>query len=166
MQVVKRAGEIARHYQLNESASFILITAAWFHDIGHLFGEITHHEEIGVELMKIYLTRKEVPVPIQEEIARCIMATRAPGHPVTMLEKMLCDADNYYIGTSEFEELDNLYRRELELRLNKPITNHIDHSLQLLHTHVFYTSYCKYLLSKGKKLNIDMLLRRRNLHSI
>jgi HD superfamily phosphodiesterase len=35
--VVAHAGEIAKAYQINEKDRFILIAAAWFYDIGHLY---------------------------------------------------------------------------------------------------------------------------------
>src|SRR5882672_10798337 len=58
--VVGYTKEIASHYSLNGSDIFILTTAAWFHDIGHLYGEMQGHEERGARIMEQWL---EKPAP-------------------------------------------------------------------------------------------------------
>jgi HD superfamily phosphodiesterase len=45
--VVSNAGQIARHYQLEEKDFFIVMTAAWFHDAGYLAGGSADHEMRG-----------------------------------------------------------------------------------------------------------------------
>src|SRR5215813_12712645 len=54
--VVAHAQEIAAFYALGREEVFILDSAAWFHDIGHLYGEIDGHEERGVVVMQQYLS--------------------------------------------------------------------------------------------------------------
>ena len=160
-RVVQHAAEIGKFYALNEQQTFVLQTAAWFHDAGQLFGDMEMHEQTGVDLMKMYLGRKETSFSIQEEIAACIMATKMPVQPVTLLEKILCDADTYHLGTPDFEQLDNLVWQELALRTHKPVIDPIGKSLQFLQTHTYYTDYCRQLLSAGKEKNIVLLQRKK-----
>src|ERR1700760_2750965 len=54
-QVVRRVREMARHYSLSGTEGFILVAAAWFHDVGHLYGPMTGHEERGVVIMRSHL---------------------------------------------------------------------------------------------------------------
>jgi predicted metal-dependent HD superfamily phosphohydrolase len=159
-QVVQRAREMATHYTLSETENFILMAAAWFHDTGQLLGEITDHEQISVDLMKIYFTNRPIGLEIQNDIAQCIMATKYPVHPVTLLEKIICDADTYHLGTPDFLYLDNLVWQELELRTHSPIDNKINRSLYFLQTHQFYTDYCQRLLTAGKEQNIAFLMKK------
>ena len=53
--VVEHVKEISAQHQLTEKEQFVLYTAAWFHDTGHLFTDPTRHELRSVELMKDFL---------------------------------------------------------------------------------------------------------------
>ena len=52
--VVERSREIAAQYNLPEKDQFVLYTAAWFHDTGHLFVDPSSHEVKSVELMRFF----------------------------------------------------------------------------------------------------------------
>src|ERR1700674_4161697 len=56
-KVVERVKEIAANYDLSERDQFILYTAAWFHDTGHLFADPSVHELKSVDLMKDFVSR-------------------------------------------------------------------------------------------------------------
>jgi hypothetical protein len=155
-QVVLHTEEIAVHYSLGENTLFALLTAAWFHDTGQLFGDMVGHEELGVQIMQGYLHNK-VDANTLNEAARCIMATKMPPKPLTLTEMILCDADTYHLGTPEFRKMDDLVWQELELRLKKKYNNKIALSLRFLQTHTFYTEYCRQLLDEGKRKNIEQL---------
>lgn len=156
-KVVQHAEEIADHYKLDDRSRFVLLAAAWFHDTGQLMGDMAVHEETGVQLMKDFLSPKHIDQKIMNDISLCIMATKMPVAPSTLLEKIICDADTYHLGTKDFQQLDELVWRELELRLNKRVDNQSWRSLDFLETHQFYTTYCRQLLSEGKDRNIAWL---------
>jgi HD superfamily phosphodiesterase len=155
--VVDRAEEIAIHYAINDSEKFCLITAAWFHDTGHLFNELAEHEQTGVDLMTSFLKSFFIEEDIIGKISDCIMATRIPSDPKTMIEKILCDADTYHFGTKEFRITDPIVYEEMEARLHIQIENKIYKSIHLLESHRFFTDYCQDLLNKGKEENIAFL---------
>ncbi|HXB08959.1 MAG TPA: HD domain-containing protein [Puia sp.] len=150
--VVTHCRELAAYYSLGDRESFILVAAAWFHDIGHLYGSIEGHEERGVGIMQQYLSN--VPGELTTAIAACIMATRLPAHPSTLSEQIICDADTYHLGTPVFRQTDPLVHQEIELRKGMPIPDWGRRTLILLRRHVFFTGYCKTLLAKGKEENI------------
>ena len=156
-RVVKHADVIAAHYSLDEHSHFILMTAAWFHDTGQLSGDMAVHEETGVQFMKDFFYDKEVDEQTITTISECILATKMPVAPANLLEEIICDADTWHLGTSDFYRLDALVWIELELRLNIPIENQPEKSLQFLELHRFYTTCCIQLLSEGKKRNIELL---------
>src|SRR5687768_7605736 len=83
--VVSRANEIAGHYQLSDREMFLLFVAAWFHDIGYLFAAPAVHEEKSVEVMRDFMKQNGLPDTDIDEIAGCIMATKAPRNPSTLL---------------------------------------------------------------------------------
>lgn len=157
--VVDRANEIAIHYALDDSEKFCLIAAAWFHDSGHLFNELTEHEQTGADLMKSFLKSLFIEEDIIVKIYDCIMATRIPSNPKTIIEKILCDADTYHFGTKEFRLSDPKVYEEMEARLHIQIKNKISRSIHLLESHRFFTDYCQDLLNNGKEENLDFLKR-------
>ncbi|SIO46444.1 HD domain-containing protein [Chitinophaga niabensis] len=156
-KVVGHTMEIVRHYQLNERERFVLNTAAWFHDTGHMFASIEVHEEAGVHIMRSFLEKEHAPGELIEMIAQCIMATKYPPTPGNQLEEIICDADTYHFGTPEFRITDELIKKEMQLRTGKEFKNWYQDSMKLLESHRFFTSYCRYKLEAGKQQNIQYL---------
>src|SRR5687768_650222 len=97
--VVERTKEIAAQYVLTEDEQFILYIAAWFHDTGHLLVEPVKHEMKSVELTKAFVTKYITDEEVIRQISDCILATRMPRNPQNELQKILCDADTYHLGT-------------------------------------------------------------------
>jgi predicted metal-dependent HD superfamily phosphohydrolase len=155
--VVEHAGEIAIHYAINDAEKFCLITAAWFHDTGHLFNELADHEQASSDLMISFLKSFYMEEQLMEKISDCIMVTRLPSHPKTLIEKIICDADTYHFGTKEFRLTDPIVYEEMEARMHIQIENKIYKSIHLLESHRFFTDYCQDMLNKGKQENIDFL---------
>jgi predicted metal-dependent HD superfamily phosphohydrolase len=150
--VVARCREISLYYSLDQQASFVLVAAGWFHDIGHLSGVIEGHEERGVQKMKECL--HDVPPALTDAIAECIMATKLPSHPSSLLEKIICDADTFHLGTLDFRRTDPLVHQEIELRKKVVIPDWAAKTLIMLRRHTFFTDYCQRLLADGKLANI------------
>jgi HD superfamily phosphodiesterase len=155
--VVLHAREIGTYYKLSERSLFVLQAAAWFHDTGQLSGEVTVHEETGVQFMKDFLSARATDKILQDEIAGVIMATKMPVSPASLLEEIICDADTWHLGTKDFRQLDAMVWHELELRFNKPVENQVKRSLDFLLAHRFYTPYCKEVLTPEKNKNIQLL---------
>lgn len=162
-KVVERAREIAQQYQLSEQEQFILYSAAWFHDTGHLFVDPSSHEIKSVELMRDFLSRHVDDEEMLRQISDCIMATRMPRNPQTLLEQIICDADTYHLGTKEFKTTNKQIKKEYELRkAPAPHGGWKKGSLDFIESHTFYTDYSKNLLDEGKKQNIKNLKKKVN----
>jgi hypothetical protein len=95
-------------------------------------------------------------------VKNCIIATRIPQRPANLLEEIVCDADLYHFGTDDFPFQDKLMRKEAEA-LNHL---HIDKdewrkgTIMLLENHHYHTKYCKELLNKKKKQNLEKLMKK------
>ncbi|ACU59905.1 HD domain-containing protein [Chitinophaga pinensis] len=153
-KVVAHATEIATYYQLDEQTLFIIKAAAWFHDTGHLVAEMAVHEAASVNLMRTFMETQQISDTLIDEISRCIMVTRFPSHPQTLPESIICDADTYHFGTSEFKITDDLVREEFQLRLCRQFPDWYEGALGLLKSHHFFTTYCQKKLDSGKFNNI------------
>ena len=151
--VVSHSEEMANHYRLNATDRFTVTIAAWFHDIGHLYGPMPGHEERGALIMEKYLAADapELTPPIRN----CILATKMPSHPANLLQQIICDADTYHLGTDYFRETDQLVRKEMAQRFGvTPAVHWKQKTLAFLRQHVFFTDYCQGLLNKKKQENI------------
>lgn len=160
--VVEKANEIANNYRLSEKEMAIVNTAAWFHDIGYLFAKPENHEEKSVELMKSFFQHNEYEVGFVEGVADCIMATKNPTHPVSLLQQILCDADTYNFGTKDFKHTNKLVFEELTYVKNGSVSKAAfnNQTYKMLEHHQYYTAYCQDKLNEGKKANMKKLEKK------
>ncbi len=155
--VVYRASEIGRNYELDDKDFFIVVTAAWFHDAGYLNGSVQDHELRGVAIAENFLQTKGLDLAIIHQIKDCIMATSMPQKPNNLLEQIVCDADLYHFGTTDFKEINKLMKKEVEFRIGKKISKEDwrKGAIDLLETHHYHTKYAINLLEKTKQDNLD-----------
>ena len=157
--VVANAEQIARHYQLGEKDFFVVMTAAWFHDTGYLNGDPAEHEQRGADIASRFLKDAGVEEETIQAIRQCVMATRTPQSPVTLAEKIVCDADLFHFGTADFAERNKLMRKESEWRIGKKIGKNkwTKGTIRFLESHKFQTDYCRNLLKDRKQQNLREL---------
>jgi|SRR5690242_1515692 predicted metal-dependent HD superfamily phosphohydrolase len=161
--VVKRTKEIAGHYNVSENDMLALFAASWFHDTGYLFTEPQKHEEMSVEIMKKFMKDLVDDEQLISTIEGCIMATKSPRNPETLLQQIICDADTYHLGTKEFKSMNKKAYKELKER--DPNVDKLEFekgTLEMMQRHQFYTSYCKDLLEKRKRKNMKWLGKKIN----
>lgn len=158
-QVVRHASEISQFYELGPNDQTVIRVAAWFHDVGHLFGEIDGHEERAIRVMQHFLSGLAVPDDFINEVAGCIRATRIPCYPENFNEQVICDADSYHLGTTYFEETDIRVKAEILLR-GGSVDHWDENTLAFLRRQRYFTSYCRMLLDAGKENNIVVLQTR------
>jgi uncharacterized protein len=145
---------------IDDQDAQLLRTAALLHDIGYIWSH-KEHELAGMEF-----ARTELPNYGYEEdaiviICAIIKATKVPQIAVTILEKIICDADLMYLGTDDFKlRGDDLY---LEFLANKTVSNTDDwNKLQIgfLKSHRFHTDYAQLHFGPKKQENLDELVRQ------
>ncbi|MEP7107339.1 MAG: Pycsar system effector family protein [Ferruginibacter sp.] len=161
--VVAVAKQIADHYQLNQQDFFIVVAAAWFHDIAYCTDDVASmHEQKGAGLAQVFLEEKGVDEATVTAVKNCVLATQMPQHPVTLQEKIICDADLFNLGTDDFSKRNKLMRKEYEAIRNIHVSKGEwrKDTIQLFQSHHFQTDYCKALLNKKKRENLEKLLQK------
>jgi predicted metal-dependent HD superfamily phosphohydrolase len=156
--VVNAAIEIANHYRLSDLDYFVVVTAAWFHDIGY-FIDPARHEEKGAEEAAAYLKRQGIDETTIQTVGNCIRATRLPQSPETLLEKIVADADLFHLGTPRFAELNKTMRKEFIALHNIDISKEEWRvkTIRLLETHQYHTDYARLLLSDTQAKHLEKL---------
>jgi predicted metal-dependent HD superfamily phosphohydrolase len=160
-KVVEAATEIANHFQLDDADFFVVVSAAWFHDLGYFLARESH-EQAGAEMLRRFLEEKGVAQPIADQAAACVLATRLPQQPANLLERILCDADLYHLGTDDFRKNNKALRRERSLWQGTKVSGAEwrRDAIELLESHHYWTDYCRLMLDEGKRRNLKRLRDR------
>lgn len=159
--VVKAAMQMGDHYQLSERDYAILLTAAWFHDIGY-FTDALHHEQMGVELSATYLKENgaiEEDATFLQEVTDCILATKMPQSPKNLLAEILCDADLFHLGTDDFSDKNSALRKEKEAFKGEKISKSAwrEANIKFISTQKYFTDYARLLLDDTKEKHLNKL---------
>lgn len=161
--VVKRATEIAAHYELSEEDTFIILLSAWFHDVGYLFGDSAGHEERSVDKMKEYAAAKNLSEEVVERASTCILATSMQARPQNLLEEILKDADSYNLGTKRFKKSNRNVCEEGRAAGNEiEDADFYKKTIAMMEGHKFYTSYAQEALTDSKSKNMKKLQSKLN----
>jgi class 3 adenylate cyclase/predicted metal-dependent HD superfamily phosphohydrolase len=137
----------------------LLRTAVLFHDAGYIV-QYKDNEEYGVVLMKNHLpnfgyTQQQIKI-----IEGIILATKRNVKPLTVLEKIMCDADHDYLGRADYFFLADQLRREIKNHgtiMTDPEWR--DYQIRYLKDiHSYYTETALNIREKGKQRRIKELL--------
>lgn len=160
--VVSAVKEMSFHYDLNEEDRFILIAAAYFHDLGYAKGGSISHEERSAEMADDFLRGESVDPILIEKVKKCILATRMPQNPNNLLEEILCDADLFHLGTPVFLERNKLMQQEAEKVCGGKIDKGFwrNATIKLFENHNYKTTYAQEKLNSGKKENFENLKKK------
>ncbi|MES2429046.1 MAG: Pycsar system effector family protein [Bacteroidota bacterium] len=156
--VVSAATQIANHYQLNDEDFFVVVTAAWFHDIGY-FTDKANHEAAAAQLAADFLKPLKVSDAVIKKIDGCIMATKMPQKPTGQLQEIVCDADLFHLGTDDFADKNKELRKEIErvkhIEIDKQAWR--QKNIELLEAHQYFTDYARLLLQDKQEKNLKKL---------
>ena len=159
--VVRKASEIAGHYQLSEKDMLVVFIAAWFHDTGYLQAPAHLHEQKSVEMMKHFAQENNLPADIITEVEDCILATARNKEPAGLLQEIICDADTYNFGTKDFKKTNKQVYTEWKNFNPSLLKQTFDLSaINLLDSHRYYTNYCKEQLQENKIKNMKKLTNK------
>ena len=157
--VVRAAMQMGDHYQLPQRDYAVLITAAWFHDIGY-FTDPTQHEQIGIDLATNYLKENGVDEDaFIQDVTDCIRATKMPQSPKSLLAEILCDADLFHLGTDDFSDKNSNLRKEKEAFKGEKISKSFwrEANIKFIETHKYFTDYARLLLDDVKEKHLDKM---------
>ena len=131
--------------------------AGSFHDSGYSSGH-ENHEESSVRLATGFLQLYCKPEQINC-INDAILATKYPQKPGDSLSKVLCDADLYYLGSTDFTERARLLWKEWILTGQSHLSEDefFAQSLEFMQNHHYHTRYGKEVLEIRKQQNIEWI---------
>jgi len=161
-EVLAGCETMADYYRLEDEDRFALMLAAWFHDTGYSTGKAMGHENASIELAARFMNQHRVSPQVVDKVIGCINATRLPQTPHSLIEQIICDADLFHLGTSDFKEKNKLLREELNDFGNMDLSKKDwrKKNIEFLTRHVYFTSYAKENLDPLKQVYLEELIKK------
>lgn len=143
-----------------DESIFMLLTAAWFHDLGFIKVQ-AGHEAIGAQLASESLPGFGYTEGQIQIVRGIIMATVVPQSPLTILEKIMADADLDGLGRADFMLFNAKLRREVAF-FGQEFTDAewFSEQLKFVETHAYFTPSARALRDAGQLKNVAALKRK------
>ena len=162
INVVNAVKEICVLEGVSAENTELLEIAAWFHDTGYDKGA-EGHEQRSANYAITFLKENNYSSKAITTIQDCILATKYPQAPQTLLEKILCDADLSHLGKDIYWTRCGKVREELAL-VKSLVMNEgdwIDFELEFMKNHQFQTKTGLALYEKNKRKHIKQLIKQK-----
>jgi hypothetical protein len=160
-EVVRACEEISEHdhYQLSDEDKVALLVGAWFHDTGYSSGRAKDHETVSLQHATEFLAKHTATQELTHKVISCINATRMPQNPTTTIERIICDADLFHLGTDAFKEKNRLLREELKEFGGEDFSKKEWRRLNIefLENHKYFTAYGREKLQPVKDVYLAEL---------
>ena len=158
MQVYEYVLKIGAYEERDIQELEPVLLAALFHDTGNAT-EFKGHENFSTIEANHFLAANNYPIASTILVFGCINATRMPQEPKNSLEKIICDADLFHLGTNSFRKKNKLLRIEWYKYWSISYTDKEWTSLNILFLdqHKFHTKYGQEILEPLKQENLREL---------
>lgn len=158
--VVPAATKFAEGEGIQGNDLDLLLTSAWFHDLG--FVEVrAGHEVVSARIASEVLPGFGYSEDQVKIIKGIIMATVVPQGPMSILEQILADADLDVLGRDDFMLRNNSLRRELAY-FGQQFTDleWFSGQLKFIEPHTYFTASARTLRSAGQAKNVAGLKKK------
>lgn len=155
LNVEKAAIRFAKLEGIKESEMITLRTAVLFHDAGFIL-QYSENEDFAISMAKSILPKYGYSDVQISEIIGIINSTKFQIEPVTLLEKLMCDADHDYLGRPDYHSIATKLRIEmLNFGTNFTDKEWCEYQLNFLENHHrYYTETAQNIREYGKKARI------------
>ena len=157
-RVFKTAKQLAKKSKLSHEDKMLLYIAALFHDTGFI-NSYNNHESESASIAVQYLRDKQFPEEKIDIVNALIEATKPELVPVTLLQKILCDADTAHIGSKNYFYFAELLRKEWDSYkedFNPTDVEWAEENFLFLQNHRFYTNVANKKYQKNKNKNLQV----------
>lgn len=163
--VAEACSSMAAYYNCSEEDKLVVMLAAWFHDTGYASGKAEGHEDESEKMATQFLSGHSVHENLIQRVTSCIQATRMPQSPVSLIEKILCDADLHHLATDDFKARNSLLKQERENLLGHKIDKKEwrRNNIAFLKNHTYFTEYGHDLLAPKKEENLMAFLKKKDI---
>lgn len=159
-EVVPAVKRLALTQGVDGESLFLLVTAAYFHDLGFV-EQANNHEVVSVQIAEDVLPGFGFSSEHVRTIGGIIMATRLPQSPLSPLEEIMSDADLDVLGRRDFFARNQALRAEMETAgLHFTDEQWLYGQLNFMQAHRYFTDVAKALRDARKQENMAVLSQR------
>jgi uncharacterized protein len=135
----------------------LLLTAAYFHDLGYVERR-TDHEAVGIRIVQAVLPRFGYSAAQVQTVSGLLRATQLPQTPLTPAEQILADADLDVLGREDYWQRADDLRAEWEFfGLKVSDEDWYRSQLEFLTRHRYFTAAARQLREPTKQRHITRL---------
>lgn len=158
--VISATAYLLQREGVPDEDKWLLMTAALFHDAGFLRNH-HNHEELSCELAGEILPDFGYANESIDAICRLIRITKLPQTPKTHYEKIICDADLYYLGTVDFAATaQQLYKEWEAIGYVRNEEEWTAKQMHFLTEHTYFTATAKSEMEPKKQVHIRNLRKK------
>jgi uncharacterized protein len=153
-EVVPAADMLATLEKVGEENHLLLLTAAYFHDLGFI-RQRQGHESVSIQYAEQTLPAFGYSDDHLSVIRGIIQATCLPQSPTNLLERIMADADLDYLGHEDFWKRSNDFRQELSHYGNKFTDEEwYPYQISFMQSHKYFTESERVLRDGVKQQHI------------
>jgi len=158
--VVPTAQKLAEMEGIPDKERLLLLTAAFYHDLGHIEG-YHEHEETSIRIAEQNLPRFNYSPEQIAVIRDIIRATRMPQSPKNLLGCIMADSDLDILGREDYFKRNIDLRNEWQVVRSHQYTDLEWYSSQikLLESHKYFTDSARLLSEDGQRRNLEAVRR-------
>jgi uncharacterized protein len=162
--VVPATERLAVRSKISGTDLSLLLTAAYFHDLGFTrLADVdprgNQHELISAQFAQEVLPSLGYHDNHVEAICSMIMATRLPQSPVNLLEEILADADLDSLGRDDFWVRSQALRDEISAFGSPPTdVEWLQGQFNFLTSHRYFTAEARLLRNAQKQKNVEGII--------
>ena len=155
--VIKKSILLAELANLTQDEIDLIKTAALYHDSGFLMAREEHEEKscliVENDRLEMDFSKSDL-----QKICEMIQATKIPQNATSLYQKILADADLFYLGTGEYALYANKLFEEIKY-FTPQITTEEWFRIQIdfMEQHSYFTPYGKSVLDPVKQKNLKSL---------
>jgi uncharacterized protein len=159
-EVVGMAERLAKLEGVDGEGKMLLVTGAYFHDIGFIL-QPRNHEQVSASYASSVLPQFGYSPAQIKVVEGIILATRIPQKPKNLLEEIVDDADLDSLGRADFWNRSLALRSEMAM-LGIYFTDQewCERQRGFLKQHHYFTASAKQLRDGQKKNNYNFLIDR------
>lgn len=165
LSVEKAAIRYAKLEGISEQEMYLLRTAVLYHDSGFIL-EYHDNEDFAIQLANNNLPGFGYSEEQIQAVCNIISATKSSVMPVTLLEKIMRDADHDYLGRADYKAISSRLRIELDSMTGLKMSDFEWVKFQLNYLknkHKYFTETAKNIRNSGKNARIQELTAQLNL---
>ena len=168
MNIVRNCDALAVSMDLGKQELKLAHLAAWFLELGYC-RDYLNYQAKSVVLAKEYFKTKDLEDGIIERIEECILSTRVPQQPVSLVSQLVCDASMYHLAERDALQNADALRAEYAAIANNEYTDEewLNENIKMINSHFYFTTVARDLFQKRKNKTLAAYQAKRELlHTI